>query len=232
MNQQGILGISTVHIQVEEVKHLKLNRLEVCLGRAGSYEERLLKAEKEMAYAENNDIAYSVHLPLYLYDWYDGDYLDAFYLDKDPQKREMSFRLLEENLKLLGTSKAEYFVIHFPGVYLKPHMEKRSFETLLKQSLERVNQLAKSINKKLLLEYFGSNVLFSSYKEWTERLKSYSHLGILVDTGHLYYASLIHQFDFNDGFQHLIAHSDAFHIWTTKGTNPILITIFIKPTTI
>lgn len=213
----SILGINTVHIKVEEVKPLGFNRLEVCLGRQGTYEERYQKALSEMKYAQQHNISYSIHLPLSLYDWFEGDYLDAFFLDKNSEKREQSFKLLQVNLDLLKDSNAEYFVMHFPGVYLETYLEEDTFTQLLETSLDRVNTMAKKANKKILLEYFGSNKMFSNYEKWTQFILPYSHLGILTDTGHLYYASLLHNFNFEDGFEHLSMHSDAFHLWTTKG---------------
>lgn len=215
------LGISTVHINVEkELDHLGFRRLEVGLGRAGTYEERFDKVEKEMAHAEAHQLPYSIHLPLYLFDWYEGDYLDAFYLDTCEEKRNMSYRLLEENLKRLGESTAEYYVLHFQGVYLSPYMNQGVFDKLLERSLQRINNLAKIYNKKILLEYFGSNIMFSDYIKWYESIKHFSHLGILMDTGHLYYASLLHNFSFDEGFMFLSDKCDAFHFWTTQGNKP------------
>ncbi len=216
----SILGINTVHIKVEEVKSLGFERLEVCLGRLGTYEEQHNKAMSEIDYAEAHDISYSIHLPLCLYDWFEGDYLDAFFLDVNAKKREQSFKLLESNLEALKDSKAEYYVIHFPGVYLERYLDDHTFSNLLQESLDRVNAMAKKVDKKILLEYFGSNKNFSNYEVWTSVISPYSHLGILTDTGHLYYASLLHDFDFKEGFDHLSKHSDAFHIWTTKGDKP------------
>ncbi len=216
----SILGINTVHIKVEEVKPLGFNRLEVCLGRSGTYEERYQKALSEMNYAQTHNIAYSIHLPIYLYDWFEGDYLDAFFLDADIDRREQSFKLLEANIEELKEMNAEYFVMHFPGVYLKPYIELETFDVLLKEGLNRINDIAKSANKKILLEYFGSNIMFSDYEYWTTLISPLSHLGILTDTGHLYYASLLHHFDFLEGFHHLSSYSDAFHLWTTMGDKP------------
>jgi len=218
MKEMNKLGISTVHINVEkELDSLGFRRMEVGLGRAGSYDERLNKVKKEIAHAETHQLPYSIHLPIYLYDWYEGDYLDAFYLDTCEDKRAMSYRLLEENLKLLQDSSAEYYVLHFQGVYLSPYMDQDAFDVLLQDALRRINSLAKTYDKKILLEYFGSNIMFSDYRKWTDSIKSFSHLGILMDTGHLYYASLLHNFDFDEGFMHLSDKCDAYHFWTTQG---------------
>ncbi len=220
MAEKSLLGINTVHIDKDQVKALGLKRMEICIARQGTYEDCYQKACDEMDFAEANEIPYSIHLPIQLFDWFEADFLDAFFLDSDPDKRALSLRLLEANLKGLEDRAAEYYVIHFPGVYLTPHMAEEDFEAVLSDSLDKVNTLAKKANKHILLEYFGSNKMFSDYREWTKRLASYSHLGILVDTGHLYYSSLLHAFDFDDGLNHLSQHCEAFHLWTTKGDRP------------
>lgn len=211
------LGINNNHIKIDQVRALGFNRIEIGLGYDGSYEERLNKALHDIEYAEANEILYSIHLPIYMEDQTTKNFLDAHYLDVDPIKRERSFLLLEENLKRLKASKAQYYVMHIHGVYLYPHMSKKAFEKVLDDSLLRINKLAQSADKKILLEYFGSTQLFSDYEEWIERISKYEHLGLLMDTGHLYYASILHDFDFKKSFEHLAKHCDACHLWTTKG---------------
>lgn len=211
------LGINNNHINIEEVKTLGFNRIEIGLGYDGAYEKRLNKALHDMAYAEANGIPYSIHLPIYMEDQALNNFLDAYYLDGDPIKRERSFLLLEDNLERLKASKAQYYVMHIHGVYLDPHMSKSDFESVIEESLLRIDHLAYSSGKKILLEYFGSTQLFSDYEEWTKRISKYEHLGLLMDTGHLYYASILHNFDFQKSFEHLAKHCDACHLWTTKG---------------
>jgi sugar phosphate isomerase/epimerase len=163
------------------------------------------------------NIKYSIHLPLYVFDWYNHDYLSAFFINKDKVLREKSFRLLKENLRKLQFKKVEYYVIHFPGVNHKDR-EFDEFEEVLEDSLDRVNQLAKQYNVKILLEYFGSNILFNDYNEWIIRIRKYFNLGILVDTGHLYFASKLVGFEFEESFNVLKKAAFAFHFWTVKGS--------------
>jgi len=217
MKNGSQLGINTIHVDVTKLKEFGLERAEVCLGRRDTYEESLKKANSEIKYLEKNKIVYSIHLPIYLYDWFSWDYLDAFFLDSNPEKREISFKLLDENLYELSNYNPDYFVLHFPGVYLKKYESEQNFNKILFDSLERINSLAEKYDKKILLEYFGSNTMFWDYKKWTEIIPNYKNLGILTDTGHLYYSSIINKFDFLDGLKILAEASEGFHLWTTKG---------------
>lgn len=222
MSNKMNLGINTVYVDVDKIGALGLRRAEMCLGRWGTYEERVDKLLSDIRASEANRLPYSIHLPVFLGSWFEYDYLDAFYLDADEEKRELSFRLLEENLENLKAFSPEYYVLHFPGVYLSEGYQDQfeDFESVLKVALDRIDDMAKRYGVKVLLEYFGSNRRFSDYRKWITWIEKYASLGILTDTGHLYFSSLIHQFDFMEALKVLGEKSDAFHLWTTKGNQP------------
>lgn len=211
------LGINTVHVEVEKMKALGLGRVEMCLGRQGDYPERLDKMERDIGLARAAGIPFSIHLPMYLFDWFKYDYLDVYFLDPDPIKRELSYRLLEENLKRMEVMGPEYCVLHFAGVYRKIRGPFPDFNKVLTEALERIDVMAGRYGVRILLEYMGSNIRFHRVEEWIEAVRDLRHVGLLTDTGHLYFASLIHSFDFMEALEALCPASDAFHLWTTKG---------------
>ncbi|MGM0379548.1 MAG: TIM barrel protein [Bacillota bacterium] len=210
------LGINSLNFDFSLLKKYKFEHLEVCLGRKGSYKDRLNRSLNLINDAQKRNVNLSVHLPIYLFDWYPYDYLSAFFIHSDKDKREISFKLLEKNLKRLKNFNISFLVLHFPGIN---HKDKNieNFEKILNNSLNKVNKLAKKYNQKILLEYFGSNILFADYNIWIEKIKKFSNLGILLDTGHLYFSSILNDFDFNKAFNKLKENSEAFHFWTTKG---------------
>ena len=210
------IGLNTVHIGIDELLELGIKRIEICLGRQGTYEQRLNKILNEIRIAEREKLNYSIHLPVYLNDWYDHDYLDAFFLDADEEMREISFRLLEENLQGLEALNNEYYVLHFSGIY-RDSFDLEGFDERLGDALERTNQLAERYGKKIFLEYFGGNYGFNDIDQWIEEINKYDHLEILTDTGHLYFSSKINGFNFEEGLKKLVDHSAAFHLWTIRG---------------
>lgn len=211
-----LVGVNQVNLSIEEIEKLKIKRVEICITQSRPYKESLKDALETLEFCENNDLDYSIHLPLYIPEWYEEDYLAAFFLNKDNELRKQSFDLLELNLKKLRNKNADYYVLHFPGVN---HTDKKHdhFEPFLKEALLRINDLAKKYNAKILLEYFGSNILFNNYHQWIDMIKDFNNLGILLDTGHLYFASKLVPFDFLQAFSVLVKEADAFHFWTTKG---------------
>ncbi|MCK5762960.1 MAG: sugar phosphate isomerase/epimerase, partial [Clostridiales bacterium] len=210
------LGINTVHLDMEEIIDLGLNRVEFVLGRGKLYEVMHREVMDGIKEAEKLKFPYSIHLPLFTFDWYKEDYLSAFYLDPDEEKRELSFKLLEENIIHLKEFRPDYYIIHFQGVY-KFYQDEIKFKELLNTTLTRLNELSIKYEIKLLLEYFGSNYMFYKIEDWIKFITPYSNLGILCDTGHLYFSSIMHEFDFFEGLKKLASSSDAFHLWTTKG---------------
>lgn len=210
------LGINTVNFPIEELSEYGLQRAEVCLGRGKSYEERLAKTLSEIEYAETHEIPYSIHLPVFVEAWYPYDYLSAFFLDPNPDLRALALRLLEHNLIKLKGSNAEFYVLHFGGVYDVYHQQE-TFQEWLKSALNQMDALAQEYDVKILLEYFGSNKNFAHYDVWIDAVNAYSHLGLLVDVGHLYFASIINTFDFMTALRTLSNAAEAFHLWTTKG---------------
>ncbi|OPL09661.1 MAG: hypothetical protein AVO33_06530 [delta proteobacterium ML8_F1] len=210
------VGINTVYLNLEQIKALGFNRVEFVLGRGRNREESLGEIMASIQKAKTMGFPFSIHLPLLVWDWYQEDYLSAFYLDEDPTKRELSFRLLEENLKFLGNVGADYYIIHFQGVY-RYYQEKAVFNERLEAALCRIDALGKTYGVKILLEYFGSNFMFYEPAQWVERIMPYENLGILVDTGHLYYASILHGFEMLEALETLGKWASAFHLWTTKG---------------
>lgn len=221
------IGINTVNFSIEKVKEFGIGRAEICLGRGSSYESRLKEGLRHIRYAEDNKIPFSIHLPLYVEDWYPYDYLSAYFLDPNEELRRLALRLLEYNLEKLKNAKAEYLVLHFGGVYDDFH-NKNEFNKWIDEALRSINALGEQYNKKILIEYFGSNRNFADYSEWIKIVNKYNNLGILTDTGHLYFASIINKFDFIKALDILIDGSEAFHVWTTKGKDVYFKSDFYK----
>lgn len=210
------LGINTVHLNMKEIVEMGLNRVEFVLARGRDYDVMLGEVIDGIKMAEKKGLSYSVHLPLYLFDWYQEDYLSAFYLDPLLEKRQLANQFLRANLEEMKEFHPDYFIVHFPGVY-KFEQDPVLFEMRLKEALDQLDSIAGEFGIRLLLEYFGSNFAFWEIERWIEEISPYENIGILCDTGHLYFSSVMHGFDFYKGLESLGGAADAFHIWTTRG---------------
>lgn len=209
-------GVNHVHLDFDEIKSLGLKRIEICITAREPYTQALKSALKMMEFCEKEGITYSIHLPLFIYAGYDEDYLAAFFISSDESKRKKSFKLLKENIHQLKVFNPDFLVLHFPGV-TENHDKNHEFSRRLNESLDLINEAAKKVGCKILLEYFGSNVQFSDYKSWVKVLEEYSDLGLLVDIGHLYFASINRGFDFYKALEYLALRGEAFHLWSVYG---------------
>jgi sugar phosphate isomerase/epimerase len=212
------LGSNTNNAAVETLASMGFTRIEVCLGRHRPYHDMLSGIFSDLDKAEALGMAYTIHLPLCLYEWFPFDYLDGYYLDPDPEKRALAFRFLEENLRQLTQRyKPDYYVMHFPGIYRNAY-HGLDFQGILHESLGKLQALAERFGILLALEYFGSNRDFNRPAQWVEALAGYSRLAPLLDTGHLYFSCLMNGIDFDQAIQELGPHCVGFHIWTVQGT--------------
>ncbi len=211
------LGVNLACYTYSQIIEKEFGRIEVCLGRSKTYEAYYQEIMATIQAANERKIPLSVHLPVVFTEAFSYDYLDAFYLDANPSMRQVSFDLLEKNLQWASQFDLDYVVIHFSGRY-----EEREpiaiFQKRLKESLTKINHLAEVYHIKILLEYFGVNINFYLPEQWIKAIRSYKGLGLLIDTGHFYFASVIRSFDFMDQLKTVLPFADAFHLWTTFGT--------------
>jgi len=210
------IGTNMSFFTLKEFEELRLDRMELCLGKNWSYDENVNKINEHLINANKLEIPVSIHLPVYIPPYFKGKFLDAYYLDVDPQKRAMSFDMLEYNLEKFKNSKVDYFVIHFSGRY-DEYEPSQIFETKLDKALMRIDKLAIAYETQIMIEYFGSNINFYEPEKWVGKIKKYDHIDILVDITHLYFAAKWRGFDFQNAFSYLVNYAGAFHIWTTYG---------------
>ncbi|MBS7527286.1 TIM barrel protein [Fusibacter paucivorans] len=210
------LGTNMAFFKLETIEQMALKRIEVCQGRHRPYRENVPSIEANIRMANAKGIPVSVHLPIYIPDDYPWDFLDAFYLDKDPVKAAQAFAILEDNLKRLQKYHIAYCVLHFAGVYEEIEAPE-TFKLRLKSACDRLEALAAAYGIKVLVEYFGSNVNFYDVADWIDCFKPYRSVGILLDTCHFYFAAKWRAFDFEANLRLLASHAEAFHIWTTYG---------------
>lgn len=211
-----MLGTNTAHFDIEGLKNYGLECAEVCLGREETLKANQTKIYLELQRANQLELPISVHLPIELPSRFTRDYLDAMFLEVDAHQSEIAFEMLALNFEKLSSYHIQYFVVHFPGVVTSLE-DPKAFLKRLRNVLERMNTLAKTYKVTLLLEYFGSNVNFYEPQQWIDEINSFSNLGILVDTGHLYFASIIWSFDFIEVLGQFSKVAKAYHIWTTMG---------------
>lgn len=216
----NLLGCNSGHLSPMEIKALGYGMIETSLGKQQPYPLMVEKNLSDLREAMAIGMAYTIHLPVYLPQvWLDHhDFYDGFYLDPKREMRELSFAVLEDNLKRLSsTFSPVYYVVHFPGIYPANTSYEGDFHELLHESLSRMNDMALQYEVTLALEYFGTNARFSDYRDWIDALKPYACLKPLLDTGHLYFNCYRNGFEYDEVLMGLAPHCIGFHLWNVCG---------------
>lgn len=215
------LGCNSGYLSPREILSLGYNFIETSINKP-LYDEGIVKRMLgDLDEAKELGMSYAIHLPIFLSDYWQSHYdcYDAFYLDPDAEKRELSFGMLEENLiRLTSDYQPMYFVIHFPGIYDSETSYSDDFNLILEEGLNRLELLGQKYGCVIALEYFATNSRFTPYQLWIEKTKGLARVALLLDTGHLYFACYKHHFDYDEVLRGLAPHCIGFHVWNVRGT--------------
>lgn len=214
------LGCNSGYLSPREILSLGYNFIETSINKP-FYEQSIVeKMLRDLDEAKELKMPYAIHLPVFLSDDWQChfDCYDAFYLDPNPEKRELSFEMLEENLfRLTLRYRPMYFVIHFPGIYDLEAYHGEDFNRILEDGLYRIEGLGQKYGCTIALEYFATNARFANYQIWIEKTKGLEHVALLLDTGHLYFGCYKHHFDYDEVLEGLAPYCIGFHVWNVKG---------------
>lgn len=205
------IGTNVTHINPHQAVALNCKHLEVSIlwdKDTGVSQQKTLARIREV---EATGCDYSIHLPIFTEN-YPYHVFSAYFLDEDPEVRNASFLMVEENLKSLSEFCPKFFVIHFSGIY--PKRDKSLHNSLLTSALEALNQLGDRYDCQLYLEYFGFNEDMVDARAW-EPILRYPRLGLLLDTGHLCLSARMHNQSFNQVFKEFLPLARAIHLWNT-----------------
>ncbi len=211
-----MLGINTVYLSVDDTIDRGFDRVEVTPSPIGDKMKRQKKMTDGIEYTNSKNFPFSIHLPVYVFDWFKARDLDAFFLDEDDEKSNMSLELLRENLKKLSDCGVDYVVTHFSGAYRDAVRSKKVDEKARRIFLE-IQEMANKYNIYVCAEYMGGNSSFYHPEQWLEATRELDDVGILLDTGHLYFSTQIHGLDLDENFELLRNHARAFHFWNIFG---------------
>ncbi len=212
-----MLGINTVYLSVDDTINMGFDQVEVTPSPSKDKIKKQKKMTDGIAYTRSKKFPFSIHLPVYVFDGFVGRDLDAFFLDEDVEKSNMSIRLLSENLDKLSGSGVKYVVTHFSGAY-RDAVRSKKIDVKAREILLHIQEMACKNDIYVCVEYMGGNGSFYHPEQWLEATRDLSNVGILLDTGHLYFSTQIHALDLDENFELLRKYASAFHFWNIFGT--------------
>lgn len=172
---------------------------------------------------EEHKLAASVHAPLAEVSWYPKPPTLSFLCDLDEDKRNLSFRLVEETLRQVAEFEAEYVVVHFPV----PSTTKNGasaddrHEEIAWDSAARLAKLSEESGIPIHIEGFGPTpVLDAGFLMEVHR--SFPSLYLCFDTGHMHIAGLRDGFDLYEFADQVAPAIGSLHLWNNRGMDDYL----------
>ncbi len=159
----------------------------------------------------------SIHCPLVMLEWYPKPPTWAFLCDRDPDRRLLNLRMVQDTLERAGDLGAEYVVVHFPspdstGAMLS-YGEARDIAW---RSAEDLARLRERYGVSIFIEGFGPSPLLSP-AFLGEVLTTFQALRYCFDTGHISIAARRDGFDYYVFAEAMAPHLGSIHLWNTRG---------------
>lgn len=215
-----------------------MNKLGIHCNRIGHFEERILdnglnwgeffhlpREHYDMLRAKvnGNGTAISIHLPLLETPWYPPPVTWSLLNDLRPERRELTFRMVEETLGLAVDLNARYLVVHFPTPTAREDGDV-AYEVVLdiaRRSAERLAKLSEAHGIPLMLEGFGPSPLLSP-AFLIEVVTTYPSLWYCLDCAHTFIASQRDGFDYFEFVRAMAPYLGTLHLWNTRGIHDYL----------
>jgi len=144
----------------------------------------------------------------------------CFFLNEDPDRRALSFRLLEETLRYAQAWNADHIVTHLtygktdtsdPGKALG----------LARNAGEIFAALSDRYGIPIHLEFAAYTRSFNKAGQFVGIVSQYEELGICVDSGHTMLGARMHGRDYLDDIRTLAPQARSLHLWNTQAKDQI-----------
>ena len=165
-----------------------------------------------------HNLASSVHAPLTRIPWYPTPPTLSFLCDIDPEKRQLSLRMVQETMELAEDFGADYVVVHYP---VPPSREVSGVgnDELIEicwQSACSLSELSLRHGVPIHIEGFGPSPFLTTdfIVEVTSKLEG---LLYCFDIGHMNIAARRDGFDLYRFAQRLAPYIGSVHMWNNRG---------------
>ena len=165
-----------------------------------------------------HDLALSIHAPLERLSWYNAPPTFTFLCEANPERRQLSLRMIEETMMHAQDLGAEYVVVHFPSPGTSNGVDDRTYDEAFEvawHSAELLSDMGQRYKIPLHIEGFGPSP-FLNVAFLTKVLTELPWLSYCFDTGHMHLQSQQFGFDFYEFARDLAPYIGSFHIWNVR----------------
>lgn len=188
--------------------HTGLDRYEVF-----DFQEDGLRKLK--SFIKRKNLPYSFHVPFFRPSYFPYTGVTTFFLNDDPNKRALSFKLINGTMRYAKGWKADFIVTHL--TWIEDSKNKQRVIKLANNTESRFCELADKYNLPINIEFGGYSGYFHEPAHFVEFVENHPLLGICIDIGHTFLISETRNRNFFKDVETLAPHTKSIHVWNTKG---------------
>lgn len=140
----------------------------------------------------------------------------CFFLNEDPARRALSYRLLDRTLALAREWGAEHVVTHLTYGPTDTADENLAVR-LAAEACARIAGLSRDRGVPVHIEFAAYTDTFHRPDQFLAALEPYPELGLCLDIGHAYLGAEARERDYFDDLATLAPHARSVHLWNTRG---------------
>ncbi len=164
---------------------------------------------------------FSAHVPLVFPDWYPDWPLTAALVDFDPDRREATFRLIEETMALARDLGAGYTTVHAQRAVLllgepSAGATVQAAADLARSGCLRLQELASRYALPVHLENMIAHPCFYAADHYLEAVRDCPDVLLCLDVGHLIIDALRFGFDYMDFVRAVAPHVGSIHVYNNR----------------
>ncbi|MGR3294475.1 MAG: TIM barrel protein, partial [Candidatus Scalindua sp.] len=155
--------------------HTGLNRYEIF----DFHEDGLGKLK---SFIKRKKLPFSFHVPFFRPSYFPHIGVTTFFLNDDPNKRALSFKLINSTMHYAKGWKADFVVTHL--TWMEDSQNRQKVMALASNTESRFCALADRYNMPINVEFGGYSGHFHEPAQFVEFVKDHPLLGICIDIGH------------------------------------------------
>jgi endonuclease IV len=159
-------------------------------------------------------LPFSFHVPFFRPSYFPYAGVTTFFLNDDPRKRALSFKLINSTMYYAKGWEADFVVTHLN--WMEDSKNKQKVLQLANDTKSRFCQLADKYDLPINVEFGGYSGYFHEPTQFVEFVLNHHLLGICIDIGHTFLISKARDRDFFKDIEVLAPHTKSIHVWNTK----------------
>jgi endonuclease IV len=173
----------------------------------------LKKSYEEMAVNGHKGLSFHAPMPRPVFFPFSG--VTCFFLNEEPERRDLSFQVIEDTLQYARDWGADYVVTHL--TYGRTDTsDPNKAKQLAREACERLAALSNDYRVPINIEFAAYTQAFNEPEQFIELVSQHTELGICIDTGHTMFGAQIHKRDYFDDIAILAPHTRSMHLWNTR----------------